>query len=936
MFQKGHFQALITHPTRIKIVLGILTLSSCMVWLFVLSPSIAWPPDLSSSSLSILGRDTWLPAGSSRLLRITSDQDMFAAGDEPVVSFSPGPITVNYVWPATVRDLTVSITVPPGTAPGYQDLSVSDGNSSQDLPNALRIVDAMIPPVSPAVLAPGASSILTLAPNPLYAGQTSFSLDLGPDVAVGPPALQPDGSLAAPVSVTNGAVPGTRSVHLAAGPYALSCDRGFAVDFGPLVSTFPITINGRFVETLFVKVPAGYMAGALAIGNSDNGIAEPDEMYVDGMNTLYVLNQMGEAYENNIPPPVISVFDLNPGNYGTLKGVFTNIDTSGLGGLLESGTMLPGLPGKLLVSFENYPPGFSGVSSVYAVDVQNGVSTLFYSNPDWNIDPIGSDVNGDLVIGHANYNVPCCTGEVSVVDREGNFRKTCKTAWQPDMARIDPLTGKFVINGPSGAGSETVDLTDCSEAIWSDGPGLDEGAFGPPGGDFGNHFFVPDLDALSTYVRTFVPVAWDDPDQTFPERNTIFASGFGEGDGLWFDRGGNHILVADNNASAVIDIERDPNYQPDAPVTSYQPSNLSFGNVIVGTSSAPQQVTLANTGNAPLTFASFMASEGFTQSNTCGSSIAAHADCTITVKYSPVTAGPAAGAITIVDSAAGAPESVPLTGNSVMLAVSPLSLNFDPLPVTSTSAAQSVVLTNAGSEAISLSGLTASPGFIETDNCGTSLARNSSCSADVRFAPQTAGGVAGSLEIRSDDPGGPQSVILSGIGQDFSLTATPLSASVSPGDTARYAVTITPQGHFAQPISLTCVGAPALATCKVTPSSVTPDGENPISSQVTVTTAAGSSNLPGGPGSSTPFSGPLLLSLCVFLISFALRQRLRTISVRRMALQLGVLVVAVLLCGSCGGSSGGSRGTPQGIYTLELSAASSNLTHSITLSLTVR
>src|SRR2546422_2124797 len=65
-----------------------------------------------------------------------------------------------------------------------------------------------------------------------------------------------------------------------------------------------------------------------------------------------------------------------------------------------------------------------------------------------------------------------------------------------------------------------------------------------------------------------------------------------------------------------------------APVVSLSPSSLSFGNQVVGTTSAVKFVTLTNTGNATLTFSgSFLISSDFAFGGvgTCGSTVAAGA-----------------------------------------------------------------------------------------------------------------------------------------------------------------------------------------------------------------------------------------------------------------------------------------------------------------------
>src|SRR5208337_3294665 len=93
-----------------------------------------------------------------------------------------------------------------------------------------------------------------------------------------------------------------------------------------------------------------------------------------------------------------------------------------------------------------------------------------------------------------------------------------------------------------------------------------------------------------------------------------------------------------------------------APSVSLSPSSLAFGGQMVGTTSAPQSVTLANTGNGTLSITSISASGDFAETNTCGSSVAAGASCTISVTFTPTATGTRTGAVSITDNAAGSPQ----------------------------------------------------------------------------------------------------------------------------------------------------------------------------------------------------------------------------------------------------------------------------------------
>src|SRR5207253_501563 len=106
--------------------------------------------------------------------------------------------------------------------------------------------------------------------------------------------------------------------------------------------------------------------------------------------------------------------------------------------------------------------------------------------------------------------------------------------------------------------------------------------------------------------------------------------------------------------------------------------SLTFGNQNLNTTSVAQSVTLTNTGTVALSVTSIVASGDFMQTNTCGTSVAAGANCAISVTFTPTATGTRTGAITITDNAAGSPQSVNLTGTGAApgVSLSPSSLTF--------------------------------------------------------------------------------------------------------------------------------------------------------------------------------------------------------------------------------------------------------------------
>ncbi len=131
--------------------------------------------------------------------------------------------------------------------------------------------------------------------------------------------------------------------------------------------------------------------------------------------------------------------------------------------------------------------------------------------------------------------------------------------------------------------------------------------------------------------------------------------------------------TADGSKTAAVAISDSDTASPQAialsgtgTVVSFSKSRLSFGSQQVGTTSAPQNVTLTNVGSTQLNFTGISitgADPGdYSQTNTCGTSIAAYASCTITVTFTPAATGSRTATLSITDSGGGSPQKVGLTG----------------------------------------------------------------------------------------------------------------------------------------------------------------------------------------------------------------------------------------------------------------------------------
>jgi endoglucanase Acf2 len=99
-----------------------------------------------------------------------------------------------------------------------------------------------------------------------------------------------------------------------------------------------------------------------------------------------------------------------------------------------------------------------------------------------------------------------------------------------------------------------------------------------------------------------------------------------------------------------------------SPSASLSTNSLTFGNQNVGTTSAAQTVTLTNNGPGTLTINSIAVTGDFSQTNNCGASLAANANCTINVSFKPTASGSRAGTLTVTDNASNGPQTASLSG----------------------------------------------------------------------------------------------------------------------------------------------------------------------------------------------------------------------------------------------------------------------------------
>jgi hypothetical protein len=255
------------------------------------------------------------------------------------------------------------------------------------------------------------------------------------------------------------------------------------------------------------------------------------------------------------------------------------------------------------------------------------------------------------------------------------------------------------------------------------------------------------------------------------------------------------------------------------PALALSSSALNFGNVNVGTISAPQTITFTNSGTASLSFTSLFSFTGdFTGNGTCYTSVplVPGATCVLNVTFAPTVNGARTGTITIQTNDPSGTKTVTLTGSGMTpapaLTLSSSALNFGSVNLGATSQPQTITLTNSGTLALTFTSLFAFTGdFTGSGNCYTTvpLAPGASCTLSVTFAPTVSGTRTGTIAVATNDPAGTKTISLTGSGAvaipgtttlTNGVASAPVTAAV--GTNTRYTITV-PAGVSSLTISTT-------------------------------------------------------------------------------------------------------------------------------------
>ena len=130
----------------------------------------------------------------------------------------------------------------------------------------------------------------------------------------------------------------------------------------------------------------------------------------------------------------------------------------------------------------------------------------------------------------------------------------------------------------------------------------------------------------------------------------------------------------------------------------------------------------------------------------------------------------------------------------------------------------------------------------------------------------------------------------------FSVTVSPSSLTIAPGQSATAMISVAPQNGFASPTTFSCSGLPSGASCSFSPATVTPSGTTAATSTLTISAPSSVSAL--RQNSKPLFPGGATLAIALCFIGFKKRRHMQFLLITTV-----VFLGASLLMIGCGGSS---------------------------------
>jgi VCBS repeat protein/centrosomal CEP192-like protein len=453
--------------------------------------------------------------------------------------------------------------------------------------------------------------------------------------------------------------------------------------------------DGTFQPFLAVSI-----SGALAADFNGDGKLDLAALVQNGSGTVISV-ALGNG-DGTFQPPVVSATMVQPGAPASLSATAGDFNGDGKLDLAVASLATYGDAGSLFVHLGNGDGTFEAGSLV--------TNSLSFFNPTW----VGvADLNGD--------------GKLDLVATSCFTRDTLAVSYPVFLGKGD---GTFTVaaGGAAPAGNFACPASGVIADFNGDGQ-LDLAALNPPAP---NNPSPPGPDDNTVSILLSNGDGSLQAPVEFPTGSLPDAAGAGD-----FNGDGRLDLAVANHGDNTVSI-----FLQRLPTITVSSLSLSFFGY-VGSTTPAQTLSVTNISGAPLDITGVSINGDFAETNTCGTPLAAGAGCTVSVTFTATTDGQRKGTLTISFNGAGSPWSIPLKGTrSPHLVTSTTQLDFGFHEIGTTSSPQTVTLTNAGVEPvtieIALSGsdpLHSVVGFAQTNTCGSTLGAGSSCLISVTFTP---------------------------------------------------------------------------------------------------------------------------------------------------------------------------------------------------------